>query len=115
VERGIVRANVDVFKQFFGDDLTGLERRLVLYLRKLPYTDPFLGMPHFVATITLNAGRRPRREATTFHSAVLAKKWLEETLEKVPEAQRAAAETAIRTFNNRSLAEAFAAQWLRSR
>lgn len=112
---GLVRENVVLFKQFFGDDLVDLESRLVAHLKKQPYSDPFQGMPHFVAMIVANDGRRVQRDANTFHSPTLAQKWLRDMLEKVPEAQRAAAQTSIRAFQNRASAESYATQFLRSR
>jgi hypothetical protein len=112
---GLVRENLALFKRFFGEDLTAMETRLVAHLKKQPYSDPFQGMPHCVATIIVGEGRKTQRDANTFHSPTLARKWLTELLEKVPAAQRAAAQTSIRQFPNRSAAEGYATQWLRSR
>src|SRR5262245_11451959 len=38
---GFVRSNRDLFVKHFGDDLKDIERRLVLYLKKQSYSDPF--------------------------------------------------------------------------
>jgi hypothetical protein len=111
---GIVRDNRERFVRIFGDDLTDMESRLVLHLKKQPYTDPFKDLPHFVATLALGAAGR-QRSANTFHSTQLAQKWLTDSLAKIPADQQAAAESAIRAFPNRLQAEAFATQWLRGR
>jgi hypothetical protein len=113
VPPGIVRSNLELFLKYFGDDAVAMETRLVLHLKKQPYTDPFSGLPHVVATLSGTDGRRPQRAINTFHSPALAQKWLKETLDKLPAEHRVAAKTAVRTFPNRAQAEAFAQQWRR--
>jgi hypothetical protein len=112
---GIVRGNHEQFVRIFGDNLTEMETRLILHLKKQPYTDPFKDLPHFVATLVASDGRRPQRSANTFHSPQLAQKWLTDLVAKVPAEQQAAAEQSIRAFPNRMQAEAYATQWLRGR
>lgn len=114
VPPGIVRSNLETFLKYFGDDAVALETRLVLHLKKQPYTDPFSGLPHLVATLSGTDGRRPQRAINTFHSPALAQKWLKETLDKLPAEHRAAAVTAVRAFPNRAQAETFAQQWRRN-
>ncbi len=109
---GVIPANLQLFKQHFGDDLIDLNTRLVLHLKKLPYTDPFAEWPHFVATLAVPEGRRARREANLFHSAEMAQKWLRETLESVADQQRTRAESEVRAFPNRLVAAQYARQWL---
>jgi hypothetical protein len=115
VPPGVVPDNVRVFKQHFGDDLAEIERRLILHLKNLPYTDPFAEWPHYVALVEAAAPGRPRRQANVFHTPEQAEKWRQEMLSQVPEPQRAAAQTVVREFPNRLLAEQFARQWLRGR
>jgi len=112
---GIVRSNREMFVKHFGDDFTALETRLIAHLKKQPYSDPFAGHPHFVATLLAGDTRRPQRSVETFHSPQLARKWLDECIVKLPADQQAAAETGMRIFQNRAQAEAFAQQWLRGR
>jgi hypothetical protein len=109
---GIVRANRDSFVSKFGDNFKDLETKLVAHLKKQPYTDPFLDAPHFVATFVSTAGRRPQKSASTFHSIPLAAKWVNDLREKLPDADRPAAQAAIRGFPNRMQAETYARQWL---
>jgi hypothetical protein len=109
---GIVRGNREMFSKHFGEDYKGLESRLVLHLKKLPYTDPIHNRPHYVATLLAGDVRRPQRSAMTFHTPEQATRWLRESLAKVPSEQRAAAQSAVRPFPNREQAEAFATQWL---
>jgi hypothetical protein len=89
-----------------------LNTRLVLHLKKLPYTDPFHEWPHFVATVAVPDGRRARRDANVFHSPDMAEKWIQESLETVDQQQRAAAATEVRVFPNRDIAARYARQWL---
>jgi hypothetical protein len=109
---GVVRANREAFVARFGDNFKELETRLIAHLKKQPYTDPFLDAPHFVATFVSTAGRRPQKNANTFHSLPLAAKWLGDMREKLPEADRQSAQAVIRGFPNRPQAETFARQFL---
>jgi hypothetical protein len=112
---GVVRANRDLFAKHFGDDLADMESRLILHLKKQPYSDPFASAPHFVALLISTDGRRPQKSAMTFHSPSLAQNWLTDAISRIPEAQRGSAERSVRVFQNRQQAEAFARQWLGSR
>ena len=112
---GIIPENSRSFKKHFGDDLADLEKRLILHLKKQPYTDPFADWPTFAALVGTQAGKKPRREARLFHSQALADRWLKETVEKMPEDQRTSAQTASREFPNRAAAELFTRQWLQGK
>lgn len=116
VERpGIVRENLRVFKELFGDDLAALEKRLVAYLQKLPYTPPFAEFPHYVAMIALRSDKVVNRSANMFYSSELAENWLRETLGALSDDQRASAETKVHECKNRAEAIAFTRFWLSSR
>jgi hypothetical protein len=115
VDRGLVRENLASFQLQFGQDLPDLETKLVLYLKKLPYTDPFAAQPHFVATLHVAEGRKPIRQVNTFHNPTLAQKWLRESVDLLPAETRPKAETAVRSFPNRPTAEAWARQWAGSK
>jgi hypothetical protein len=108
---GVVRGNRGAFTNRFGEDFKELETKLVAHLKKLPYTDPFLNAPHFVATFTTTNGRRAQKDASTFHSPMLAEKWLGDLRAKLPEAERGSAELKIYGFANRGQAEVFLKQW----
>jgi hypothetical protein len=112
VAPGIVPANLDLFRKYFGDDLGDLNTRLVLHLKKLPYSDPFAEWPHFVATVAVPEGRRAKRDANIFHSSDMAEKWIQEALETVDAEQRSAAASEVRAFPNREIATRYARQWL---
>jgi len=108
---GVVRSNLETFLKYFGDDAVAMETRLVLHLKRQPYTDPFAEMPHLVATLTATDGRHQQRQVNTFHSPALAEKWLREMLDRLPEEQRDKVQTSVRQFPNRAQAQAFAQQW----
>lgn len=110
VAPGVVRENLALFQEAFGDNLAEIETRVVLHLRKQPYTDPFAGQPHFVASLEAPGAKRPTRLVNTFHSRALAEKWLAETLQQLDAADRPRAKTALQLFPNRAAAEAFARQ-----
>jgi hypothetical protein len=109
---GVVRANRDALVKHLGGDFKDLEARLVAHLKKLPYMDPFVDAPHFVATFESLAGRRPQKSASTFHSIPLAVKWVSDMREKLPEGDRAKSQAAIVGFQNRAQAEVFAREFL---
>ncbi|MBC8350413.1 MAG: DUF1570 domain-containing protein [Planctomycetes bacterium] len=112
VAPGIVPTNLDLFHKHFGEDLGDLNNRLVLHLKKLPYSDPFSEWPHFVATVAVPDGRRGKRDANIFHTPDMATKWIREALETVDEPQRSAAATQVRAFPNREIATRYVRQWL---
>jgi hypothetical protein len=111
VPPGVIPENVRVFKEHFGDDMAETERCLVQHLKNLPYTDPFVDWPHFVALVAIPDGRRTRREARVFHLQPQATEWCQQVTDRTPEPQRAGVQSAVREFPNRVLAEAFARQW----
>jgi hypothetical protein len=106
---GIVPGNAALFEQKFGSDYVELEKSLIQHLRKLPYADPFAGMPHFVAMITFRDGKKQKREVATFHSPILADKWTREMRERNSAIPADGVE--IQEFPNRPQAEAFAKLW----
>jgi len=110
--KGLVRENMALFTQHFGEDLKEHERRLVLHLKNLPYKDPFADFPHCVAMLTM-PGQRPPRQASTFHSPSLAQKWIRDCVDALPAEQRGKTDSSIRVFANRAQAETFAREWLR--
>src|SRR5690606_16116429 len=112
---GLIPENMTAFKEHFGDDLGALEERLVAYLKKLPYVDPFKEWPHFAAFILATVDGRPHREANIFHSPQAAEKWQREVVEKLPANARDNAQSSVQMFPNRLYAERAAANFLRSR
>jgi hypothetical protein len=114
VAPGVIPENLKMFRETFGDDLSQVEERLVKHLKSLDYSDPFGEWPHFVAMIEISSGRRSRREANLFHSGEMARKWVAETIEALPEAQQTQTRRSIEEFPNRRAAEGFARQFLGS-
>jgi hypothetical protein len=107
--------NSDQFRRHFGGDLDQLEERLVAYLLKLPYTDPFADQPHFVATLGYTRSDSPKREAGVFHVEDLATKWGEETVRSLADSEQRSATLAMRSFPNRKTAVQFAKQYLKGK
>jgi hypothetical protein len=111
VPPGVVPSNISLFEKHFGEDTGKLEQQLVKHLNSLPYTDPFAEWPHFVAMIIVPGKRRAERVANLFHTPDLAQKWITERLATATDEQRGAANSQIRAFPNRLLAEQYARRW----
>lgn len=109
--RGAIAQNLTDFQKIFGDDLAEMEKKLVAYLKRLPYDDPFAEWPHFAVLVTATVNGKPKREANIFHSPETAEKWQRETIAKLP----ADAEGVIRQYANRAVAERAASEFLRGR
>jgi hypothetical protein len=110
---GIVPGNLKLFEQLFGADHLETEKDLIAHLRKQKYTDPFAGMPHFVAMLNYRDGKKPKRDAMTFHSPILAVKWVREMREKNSAIGEDGVE--IKEFPNRLMAEAYGKAWLKGK
>lgn len=113
--RGVIPENLTIFQKFFGDDLAGLESKLVSYLKRLPYDDPFAEWPHYAAFVSATVEGKPRREANVFHTSDMAEKWQREAVEKLPLPARNSAQIAVREYGNRPLAERAASEFLKGR
>jgi hypothetical protein len=113
--RGVIAKNLETFGSFFGDDNAGIEKKLVAFLKKLPYDDPFAEWPHYAAFVTSKVDGKPKRDANIFHSEQVADRWQRDTIAKLPETARGSAEGAVRAFPNRAFAEAAAKEFLRGR
>lgn len=113
--RGYIPANLTAFQKHFGGDLSDLETRLIKYLKRLPYDDPFAALPHFAALVASTVDGKPRRDASVFISNEKAEHWLRDTVASLPEDARGKAQSAVRQFANRTLAERAVNEFLRSR
>jgi hypothetical protein len=113
--RGVILQNLETFSKFFGEDNADIEKKLVAYLKKLPYDDPFGEWPHFAAFVVSTANGKPKREANIFHSEQMADRWQRDTIAKLPEDVRGTAEASVRAFPNRVVAEAAAREFLRGK
>jgi hypothetical protein len=102
---GLIPKNLNLFTKHFGDDLPGMEKRLIEHLKTLPYDDPYAKYVHFLATIEWRQDGKQRREANVFPLPELAQKWLSDKRKVLGEAGVARASTDIRQFKDRPLAE----------
>ncbi len=103
-----IKQNLDSFKQFFGDDLKGMEVRLVAHLKKLPYSPPFASWPHFVVLIEYLDGKRVQRDGNMFHVKEMADRWQRATLANLPKGARAT----IQRLPDRSKADLILRRWI---
>ena len=109
----MIPGNRQLFEKHFGDDYVAMEKRIIAHLNRLPYNDPFANSPHYIAMITVQAGRRTKRDANVFRSQTLALKWQKETLDELPEATRKTAVLALRRAANKQAAQRYAVSWIR--
>ncbi|HTM54784.1 MAG TPA: DUF1570 domain-containing protein [Pirellulales bacterium] len=100
-----------LFTKFFGSDYEAIERAVIEHVQSLPYTDPIANQTHYVVMLNTSA----LRTAGVTSSPASVRRWQEETLTKVPASVRAQATFDVMPFENRSLAEQYARQWLQSR
>jgi hypothetical protein len=100
-----------LFARFFGSDYAAIERAVVDHVQGLPYTDPIINQTHYVVMVDTAAVRT----AGVTSSPASVRRWQEETLTKIPPEVRAQASFQVMPFENKTLAEEFARQWLRSR
>ncbi|HUE72648.1 MAG TPA: DUF1570 domain-containing protein, partial [Pirellulaceae bacterium] len=108
-----VLENLELFQQHFGKDSADLEKRLVAYLKRQPYKDPFAELPHFLVQIVVTIDKRPHYQAGVFYSSVLAKAWADQTIAALPAERQASASKNIKEFRNRADAESFQKTWLK--
>jgi hypothetical protein len=97
-----------LFTAHFGDDFPQIEDELVAHLRGLPYLDPIANQTHYVVLIDTAV----TRQAGVTTSPANVRKWQEETLAKLPPAQRAATRFQVLPFANQTLAQEYADRFL---
>jgi len=112
VSPGIVPDNKKLFVKCFGSDFPTMQKRVVGHVKKLPYHDPFAEFVHYVATIELVPLSRKTRRANIFHSKALAKHWIDETMEKIPQKLRQGARASLVKTPNLSSAQRVLHQWI---
>lgn len=110
---GIVPGNTKLFEQYFGEDYLAMEKELIQHLGRQKYTDPFAGMPHFLAMLTYSDGKKQKREAQTFHSPILADNWVREMRQRNPAIGQD--DCNVEEFPNRLAAEAYGKAWLKGK
>jgi hypothetical protein len=99
-----------VFVKHFGDDFAAIEDALVKHLQSLPYVDPIANQTHYVVLLRLAA----QRSVGITTSPASVRQWQEQALQKVSPQMRAAARFEILPFDNKQLAEQYAAGFLQS-
>lgn len=113
--RGFIPANLAAFQKHFGSDMPALEGKLTTYLKSLPYVDPFAEWPHFAAMVATTPDGKGKREANVFHSSSMAERWVRDIVAKLPEDARSKAQSAIRAYANRGLAQRAATEFLKGK
>ncbi len=111
VPPGVIPDNLRDFKEYFGENLAEIERRVILHLNRQPYLDPFLDWPHFTVLILMPDSPRPRRIAGVFRLPQQAEHWRDRQEATLSDSQKEAFQSTIREFPNRVQAEQYARQW----
>lgn len=90
-----------LFEKHFGGDYEKLQTLVLKHLAKLPYVDPILNQPHYVAVIDLAGVRR----VMVTSSPAAVQQWQAEVLNGAPAPARRTARMNVRIFANRGLAQ----------
>lgn len=93
--------NAQSFVDHFGDDLATMEKLMFNHLKKQKYVSPFAEYPHYVVMITYQDGRELARVGNMFYRPDVAQRWRQDTIVKIPAAQRSTINTVSRVFPNR--------------
>lgn len=112
---GLIPENLEIFKKHFGSDLSELEHRMVLHLKKQHYKPPFAEFPHYLALISYPNGNQQARAANLFISQESALRWIADTVGRLNQEQQRAAKKQIRECANRYRAVQLKQQWLAGR
>lgn len=80
---GTIPRHLDLFTKHFELQPEELETRLVPYIQKLPYKDPFIEWPHVTVLMRFRGPRGVQMLGNVFHSNRVAEQWLSRTLEQL--------------------------------
>lgn len=102
------------YEQRFGGDYVAVETDLVAHLKKQRWVDPFETLPYFVGMLEASDATNAYREAVVTFSPVAIEEWQQEVGDRLRRSLGTGVTIRfnIRQFPNRTLARAFATQFL---
>ncbi len=103
---GRIPRHLDLFAKHYQLDPAELETRLVPYVNKLPYKDPFIEWPHVTVLLRFQGPRGVQMLGNVFHNNEIADKWLAKTLEQL-KLNRGQVQVQRKVFPTRVLAERY--------
>ena len=103
---GKIPRHLDLFAKHYQLEPAELESRLVPYLNKLPYQDPFIEWPHVTVLLRFRGPRGVQMLGNVFHNNEIADKWLANTLERL-KLSRDQVQVQKKVFPTRLLAERY--------
>ncbi|MAT09871.1 MAG: hypothetical protein CMM02_02590 [Rhodopirellula sp.] len=103
---GRIPQHLDLFAKHYQIELAELETRLVPYVNKLPYKDPFIEWPHVTLLLRFQGPRGVQMLGNVFHDNEIADKWLAKTLTQL-KLSRDQVQVQRKVFPNRVLAERY--------
>jgi hypothetical protein len=101
--------NTEIFVQHFGDDWDQLQNEMLASVKKLPYVDPIMNQPHYVAVLETRLWRKVL--ITTSPKAV--HEWQDEEISGLAPRQRDSSRFHVQVVGNRQEAEKTADKLLR--
>jgi len=108
----VIKANVKLFEESFGDDWSKLEAKLIAHLKKQDYQSPFADYPHYVVFLIYQQDGKPVRRVNTFLNPRTAQEWVAMFVNELPDEAKQSAKAQVQRFVNREIARVQTAQWL---
>lgn len=103
---GRIPKHLELFFQHFELQSQEIESRIVPYINKLPYKDPFLDWPHVTVLIRFRGLRGVQLLGNVFHNDQVADQWLDRTLDQL-QLSRDQVQIQKKVFPTRVLAERY--------
>jgi len=103
---GKIPKHLELFTQHFQLQPQEIESRVVPYINKLPYKDPFIDWPHVTVLIRFRSPRGVQLLGNVFHNNQVADQWLDRTLEQL-KLSRDQVQVQRKIFPTRVLAERY--------
>ena len=82
-EKGKIPQHLNLFVKHFLLQPGEVEQRLVPYINKLPYKDPFIEWPHVTVLVRFRGPRGLQVLGNVFHNDEIAEQWISRTLEQL--------------------------------
>ena len=103
---GTIPRHLDLFVKHFQFQPKEVEAKLVPYLNKLPYKDPFIDWPHVTVLMRFRGPRGVQMLGNVFHNDEIADQWLSRTIDQY-DLERNQIQVQKKVFPTRILAERY--------
>ena len=103
---GTIPRHLDLFAKHFQLQPKEVEAKLVPYLNKLPYKDPFIDWPHVTVLMRFRGPRGVQMLGNVFHNDEIADQWLSRRIDQY-DLERSQIQVQKKVFPTRILAERY--------